>query len=107
VQNNTSKNLYIDGDYAVLHPDWHLEDAPGKAIDIFPSLSHVVECNNGKNTLKIADVGAGVGGVLTEVGKLVSASYPQLKVELMGFEISPHAVSKEPRPEDGALNGTP
>lgn len=94
MQNNTSKNLYTDGDYAAMHPDWHLEDAPGKAIDIFPSLSHVLESNSRKDILKIADVGAGVGGVLTEVGKLVSASYPHLKVDLTGFEISPHAVNK-------------
>lgn len=94
MQNNTSKNLYIDGDYAAMHPDWHLEDAPGKAIDIFPALGFVVECYNGKNMLKIADVGAGVGGVLSEVGKLVSASYPHLNVDLTGFEISPQAVNK-------------
>ncbi len=92
--NSESANLYTDGAYAAKHPEWHLEDAQGKSADIFPALCCVLDDCGKNGAISIADVGAGVGGVLTEVGKRVSNTYHHLKVSLTGFEISTHAISK-------------
>ena len=58
-----ARELYEGGEYAARHSDWHLADAPDKARDLMPGLRAVVK-DLGGGRLRIADVGAGVGGVL-------------------------------------------
>ena len=84
-------SLYTEGEYLEQHPDWHLPDAPGKAMDLMTGLLAVVDSRK-SNTFKIADIGAGVGGVLVEVVKQLNQIRPSLTVEGVGFEVSAFAV---------------
>jgi SAM-dependent methyltransferase len=84
-------SLYTEGEYREQHPDWHLDDSPGKAMDLMRGVLAVVDARN-SDTLKVADIGAGVGGVLVEVVKNLNQVRPSLKVEPIGFEVSPFAV---------------
>jgi SAM-dependent methyltransferase len=86
-----SIDLYTSGDYALKHQNWHLEDAPNKASDIMPALLAVVESRRSQ-TLRIADIGAGTGAVIVEVVKRLSQTEKNLRVDAVGFEISPFAV---------------
>jgi hypothetical protein len=84
---------YQSGEYLDNHPDWHLEDAPGKALDILPSLLAAVD-RLGQSTVRLADVGAGVGGVIHETVKQLALARPELEVQAVGFEIAEPAVRR-------------
>ena len=56
-------SLYTEGEYREQHPDWHLADSSGKAMDLMRGVLAVVDARN-SDTLKVADIGAGVGGAL-------------------------------------------
>jgi SAM-dependent methyltransferase len=84
-------DLYTSGDYGLKHQDWHLEDAPSKVDDIMPALLAVVESIQ-SDTVKIADVGAGTGGVVAEIVNQLAQIDTNLTVDATGFEISPVAI---------------
>ena len=86
-----ARQLYTDGGYARKHPDWHLPDAPAKARDLAGGLAELLRRLPGKR-LRLADVGAGVGGVLTEVVQVVRKLDPEVHVDPVGFEVSHQAV---------------
>jgi hypothetical protein len=86
-----AEDLYSSGAYADKHEDWHLSHAPGKAQDIWPSLEAIADRTKSP-TLKIADVGAGVGGVLHEAGRLLQERNPNLELELHAYDIAPVAI---------------
>jgi hypothetical protein len=88
--------VYTEGEYAKRHPDWHLADAPGKAIDIAPAVAAVADAI-GCNRLTIADVGAGVGGVLDELMTVLNTERPQLQISPVAFEISLEAATEARR----------
>jgi hypothetical protein len=83
--------LYTDGEYARKHPAWHLPDAPAKAKDLTLGLAELLQRLPGER-LRLADVGAGVGGVLHEVIEVVRKLDPEVHVDPVGFEISQQAV---------------
>lgn len=82
---------YQDGSYGRQHPGWHLEDARAKATDLTPGLSELVRRFNGPR-LRVAEIGAGVGGVLVESVNVLHHLAPNLTVAPTGFDISPQAV---------------
>ncbi|MDZ8052245.1 MAG: class I SAM-dependent methyltransferase [Aulosira sp. ZfuVER01] len=84
-------NLYTSGEYGLRHRDWHLDDATYKVRDIMPALKAAIASIN-SDVLRIADVGAGVGGVVVETVKQLTQNYQNLAVDAVGFEISPYAV---------------
>jgi hypothetical protein len=84
--------LYTRGDYATRYPDYHLSESANKAADLRPALKVLLGVFKGRN-LRIADVGAGPGGVLDEVVKVIAGLNPQITVEPVGYEISPEAVA--------------
>ncbi len=84
---------YTSGEYLKQHADWHLGDAPGKALDIFPSISAILRHRN-HGRLTVADIGAGVGGVLHELGRLMAREFPGTEFIATGFEIAPEAVAR-------------
>ncbi|MEH1789731.1 MAG: methyltransferase domain-containing protein [Nostoc sp.] len=88
---NDATHLYITGNYGIQHSDWHLSDAPNKVKDIITALQLIIE-NSNKSSLKIADIGCGVGGVLNETVKLLNQNYPHLELTAIGFEIASSAV---------------
>jgi hypothetical protein len=87
---------YTGGTYWDEHPNWHLEDSPGKTEDILPGLIAIVDQLVVKE-LKLADVGAGVGGVLVEVVKRLREARPQVQVDPTAIEVSPRAVEEARR----------
>jgi hypothetical protein len=84
-------DLYTSGDYGLKHQSWHLEDSPDKVDDIMPALLAVLETMQA-DTVTIADVGAGTGGVVAEVVNQLSQIDQNLLVHATGFEISPVAI---------------
>ncbi|HMP00868.1 MAG TPA: methyltransferase domain-containing protein [Gemmatales bacterium] len=84
--------LYLAGAYKSRHPDWHLADAPRKAADLQPGLDALLKEWN-KQTLRLADVGAGTGGVLDQVLTRLRNAAPQLDIQGTGFEIAAEAVA--------------
>jgi hypothetical protein len=82
---------YSDGTYLARNPDWHLTDAPGKARDVAPFLVPLMQTLN-RPTFTIADVGAGVCGVLSELLPLLHTACPTITVRPQAFEPSADAV---------------
>jgi hypothetical protein len=88
-----ANRLYIDGDYARRHPGWHLADAPAKANDLQLGLTELLQ-RLPERQLRLADVGAGVGGVLNEVVKAVGKLDSGVRIDPVGFDISHYAIEE-------------
>jgi SAM-dependent methyltransferase len=84
---------YTDGDYANRHPDWHVNDAPNKAADMLPGLLAIAD-DLKTSSIRVADVGAGVGGVVIDLKKRLEAARPGCSMEIVAFEIAPECVSR-------------
>ena len=78
----TMENRYTNGEYCKRHPGWHLEDSAWKARHIHK----MIERNRIAGT-RIADVGCGAGGVLSELSRLMEPG-----VMFYGYDISRQAV---------------
>lgn len=83
--------IYREGQYARLHADWHIRDAPAKAQDLLPAMEALAENLSGKPCL-IADVGTGVGGVPVELRKRLANRLPHFSPAFVGYEIAAEAV---------------
>lgn len=69
---------YLDGEYTLKNPGFHVEDSPWKAEQILKGIQNFIgECKT------IAEVGCGAGEILVQL----SAKLPQSK--FYGFELSP------------------
>lgn len=88
-------DLYTDGAYALKNPDWHAGDSAGKAADIIALFEPIFRA--GQDRLRIAEVGAGFGGVLSEVCRLLHLRHPSTTIEAAAFEISEHACREAAR----------
>lgn len=77
-----SSARYIEGRYSEDHATWHDEDADWKAAQIAQFLRDEAVVPK-----SICDLGCGTGGVLAELGRALPG------VELVGYDISPHAVA--------------
>jgi len=88
-------HIYTSGEYLQDHPDWHLGDAPNKALDVLAGLmAAIADRPDPTAPFRLLDVGAGVGGVLDAALKLLARQSPALKIEPLALEISPQAVAK-------------
>lgn len=87
----TAEDLYLGREYARRHSDWHLADASGKAHDLAPAVSELLP-RLPEHRLRLADIGAGCGGVLHEICCLVRNLAPEIEIYPEGYEISPAAV---------------
>ena len=85
------KELYAEGKYAEQYPEWHLADSPGKVKDLLPSILALIDKKK-LTDFKIADIGAGVGGVLSHLQERLHEVRPSVNVQVLGYEISPYAV---------------
>ena len=79
-------NMYNDGNYVAHNPTWHVEDAPWKADQIL----RVFEPDG--RSIRICEVGCGVGGVLAELGLRLAER--GITATLDGFDIAQGAISK-------------
>jgi SAM-dependent methyltransferase len=84
-------DLYLSGDYGTSHETWHLQDAVHKVQDILPAMLAVIHTLP-DSKLRVADVGAGAGGVSAELTQQVSKMSPKINLCLTGFEISSYAI---------------
>ena len=79
----TTQSLYVDGDYLLRNPEWHVEESPWKAKQVMRMLQ--------KNKLEpksICDVGCGAGEVLSQLQKDLNDD-----CRLWGYDISPQAIT--------------
>src|SRR5438552_17301590 len=74
-------NIYISGDYARAHPDYHTTDSPWKAKNIASILN-----KNGVTPRSVCEVGCGAGEILRQLLPL----FPQ--AVFYGYDISPQAI---------------
>jgi hypothetical protein len=78
------RDIYADGTYLEAHPDWHLADAPGKALDVVELYLEAVKSLGPE--VKLVDVGSGVGGYIHETLKLLKSRDPNRVYRAVGFE---------------------
>ncbi len=78
-----SQNLYLDGEYLLKNPQWHVEESPWKAKQVLRMLRQ-----NDLVPESICDVGCGAGEVLSQLQK--SLDHACL---FRGYDISPQALS--------------
>jgi len=79
---NSLNNIYTSGEYANCHRFWHAEDSSWKARYIH----QMIESNQITGT-RIADIGCGAGGVLSELSHLMGRD-----IRYYGYDISPQAI---------------
>lgn len=77
-----STDLYTDGEYSRLHPDWHREHSPWKAARITELLA--------RNRLvpgSVAEIGCGAGEILASLQKTLPPT-----CHFAGYDIAPAAI---------------
>ncbi len=76
------ENRYTNGEYLKHHPGWHLEDSAWKARHIHNMIERSKITGN-----RIADLGCGAGGVLSELSRLMEPG-----IMYYGYDISRQAI---------------
>jgi SAM-dependent methyltransferase len=76
-----SQNLYLDGEYLLKNPQWHVEESPWKAKQVLRMLRQ-----NHLAPKHICDVGCGAGEVLSQLQKSLDRA-----CVFRGYDISPQA----------------
>lgn len=74
-------SIYTNGTYYQKNPNWHADDAPWKATQIF----NIIEKNK-INPLSICEVGCGSGQLLNQLSQKMNTT-----IKFYGYEISPQA----------------
>lgn len=77
-----AESRYVDGRYQAEHSDWHEEDAPWKAAQVYAMI-----VDHGLTPRSICDIGCGTAGVLANL-----ATHLQPDVQLVGLEPAEGAV---------------
>jgi hypothetical protein len=85
-------SIYTSGEYWKQHPDWHLQDSPGKALDVVDAALAALDATDGP-AFRLGDVGTGIGGVLAEVVRLLRERRPARVIEPVGFELAADAIA--------------
>lgn len=78
----SSANLYLDGEYLLKNPQWHVEESPWKAKQVLRMLRQ-----NDLAPSSICDVGCGAGEVLSQLQKSLDRGSV-----FRGYDISPQAL---------------
>ena len=78
-----SQNLYLDGEYLLKNPQWHVEESPWKAQQVLRMLRQ-----NHLAPKSICDVGCGAGEVLSQLQNSLDRA-----CVFRGYDISPQAFS--------------
>src|SRR6188472_1686830 len=85
-----AEDLYTGRYYADKHADWHVDGRP-KADDLEAAFIGWVSRSD-RRLLRVADVGCGTGSVLSELIDRAQRKRPDVGLEAVGFDISPHAI---------------
>src|SRR5438094_262324 len=78
-----TSDIYRNGAYLDLHPDWHVQDSSWKATQVIRFLRR-----NGLNPTSICEVGCGAGEILHQLSQRIGCG-----VTFVGYEISEQAFS--------------
>jgi SAM-dependent methyltransferase len=79
----SSRDLYLDGEYLLKNPRWHVEESPWKAKQVLRMLRQTALVPK-----SICDVGCGAGEVLSQLQKSLEGD-----CVFRGYDISPQALS--------------
>src|SRR5205823_13237221 len=78
----TTRSLYLDGEYQLKNPAWHVEESAWKAWQILRILRR-----NRVSPATVCEVGCGAGEVLTQLQQRLSG-----EPTFWGYDISPQAM---------------
>jgi len=78
----TTRSLYLDGEYLVKNPGWHVGESAWKAKQVLRMLRQ-----NHISPATVCDVGCGVGEVLVQLQQKLGGD-----PTLWGYDISPQAI---------------
>jgi SAM-dependent methyltransferase len=100
---------YKSGAYADQHHSWHVDDGPGKALDVWDGCEDVIAdlILQQKTRISICEVGCGTGAVLRSIRALVENKYPDLTVDTVGIDIADYAldIGRREFPENRLISG--
>ena len=79
---------YVSGQYAEVHPDWHLGDAAWKAEQVL----RVLDLPPRDRVVRVCEIGCGAGGILLAL----EAAMQQrgVDIEMVGYDIAPAAIER-------------
>lgn len=100
---------YKSGAYADQHDSWHIEDGPGKALDVWDGCEDAIAdlVRQQKTRIAICEVGCGTGVVLRSIRALVKNKYPDLTIDTVGVDIADYAldIGRREFPENRFISG--
>jgi SAM-dependent methyltransferase len=100
---------YKSGAYADQHSGWHIDDGPGKALDVWDGIEDAIAglILQQKTRISICEVGCGTGAILRSIRALVEEKYPDLAVDTMGIDIADCAleIGRREFPEIRLISG--
>ena len=77
---------YVSGQYAEVHPDWHLGDAAWKAEQVL----RVLDLPARDRVVRICEIGCGAGGILLALEATLGQR--GVETEMVGYDIAPAAI---------------
>src|SRR5258708_14748342 len=87
-------DLYKSGVYADQHNSEHIDDGPGKALDVWDGCDDAIAglILQEKTRISICEVGCGTGVNLRSIRALIKNKYPDLTVDTVGIDIADYAL---------------
>lgn len=102
-------DLYRSGAYADQHNNWHIDDGPAKALDVWDGCEDAIAglILQHKTRISICEVGCGTGVVLRSIRALFEKKYPDLPLDTVGIDIADYAldIGRREFPENRLICG--
>jgi SAM-dependent methyltransferase len=101
--------LYKSGAYSEQHNSQHIDDGPGKALDVWDGCEDAVKglLLQQKTRISICEVGCGTGVNLRSIRALIKNKYPDLILDTVGIDIADYAldIGRREFPENRLISG--
>jgi SAM-dependent methyltransferase len=102
-------DLYKSGVYADQHNSEHIDNGPGKALDVWDGFDDAIAglIQQQKTRISICEVGCGTGVNLRSIRALIKNKYPDLTVDTVGVDIADYAldIGRREFPENRLISG--